>query len=204
MFQTDLIFNAQANVIFQNHNLTFNGHKLTQGWGTPPLDLSIPEQQWIDNYCNLVIQEEQHFNQPLTPTQKLITEANTQHGLLLRAMNIIPGDTIFIPKANNFGYSYDHFIVVTAAGRYQFDNRQNNQVFGHLRCFPMEFYMTEDFGHVIPVNDVLIRTFPYGPQTLQRACFGAPFIAKIVRVPSSSFRGFDNFLRRNNYPFKAY
>ncbi len=48
-------------------------------------------------------------------------------------------------------------------------------------------YWKRDYGHVIPVDGNLTRTFPYSQTTLQSGDFGAPFLKCLVKVPDHRF-----------------
>lgn len=205
--------------LLQNHQ------QLTQGWGFPTMDLNQLPAIWKANYIDYenpfdpnnpnqilpaFLAAVQACNQNLPPDEQIPTwtrqqaqhSANTQYKLMTRIQQIQPGDTIFIPNANQNGRSEAHFIVVTVAARYQFINR-SNQKYALMRRWPTDFHWTEDFGHVITVDHELTRVFL--KMELQPGAFGAPFLARIVAVPeSSNFKGFGDFLRANNYPFIAY
>jgi hypothetical protein len=160
-------------------NEIFGQQKLRQGWCGIGLDLRLPREQWIRNY-------QSYSENPQEGVELL-------YSILARMLNIVTGDTIFLPRVGNNQLSDDHFTVVTAAGNYCFENRYEENM-----------YWRQDFGHVIPLNGHLTRTFPYSVQTLQAKVFRAPFIASVVRVINSEYRGFGQFLRNQNYPFKSY
>jgi len=162
-------------------NEIFNQQKLRQGWGGIDLDLNLPEAIWIRNW------------QLIDPNMAPLANVQLRYRLLIRMLNISIGDTIFLPRVGDNQLSSHHFTVVTAAGSYDFENRSNE-----------DMYWKQDFTHVIPLEGNLTRTFLYSPQTLTAGVFGAPFIAAVVRVPDSAFRGFDGFLLNHNYPFRRY
>ena len=129
----------------------------------------------------------------IDPNNGALAEIETRYQILTRILDIRAGDTIFLPKVVNNQLSDNHFTVVTAAGNYYFENRAGETM-----------YWKQDFGHVIPLSGNLTRTFPYNPQTLNTGVFSSPFIACVARVPNSAFRGFEQFLRNQNYRFNSY
>lgn len=161
-------------------NEIFNQQKLRQGWCGIDLDLNLPEEIWISNY------------RLIDPGNSPLKDIKIQLQILKGLLDIRSGDTIFLPRVGDNQLSYDHFTVVTAAGNYEFENRRDI------------IYWRTDFGHIIPIKSNLTRTFRYGSETLNARVFAAPFIAKVVRVPNSAFRGFDKFLLNQNYPFNPY
>lgn len=162
-------------------NEIFNKKMLRQGWCGIGLDLNLPEQEWIRNY------------QIIDPNRTQLASIKTRSSILSDILNIRAGDTIFLPKVGNNRISDEYFSVVTAAGNYFFDDRLGEVT-----------YWRRDFGHVIPLNQNLTRTFLYGSQHLDAGDFRAPFIQCVRRVPYADYRGFGTFLRNQNYPFIYY
>lgn len=164
-------------------NELFQHHELTQGWGIPPLDIRLPRNQWakIRRDWDLAVGE-----------SMTLLKAQKDYDLLICMLSIAVGDIIFLPKVGANQVSDDHFIVLTVADSYRFKVRGQHPI-------PLDQYVwQQDFGHVIPVVGELIRTFPYGANTLQRSDFGAPFLKRITQVPDQRFYP---FLRKHNYPF---
>jgi len=164
-------------------NELFQHHELTQGWGIPPLDISLPRLQWAQTRRNWDL---------AVGGNMTMEEAEQDYDRLICMLNIAVDDTIFLPKVGANQVSDDHFTVLTVAGRYRFKVRGQ-----HPRLLN-QYVWQQDYGHVIPVVGGLIRTFPYGANTLAKSDFGAPFLKRIAPVPDQRFYP---FLRQHNYPF---
>lgn len=162
----------------------FQNNELTQRWGIPPLSLlALQKPQWA--------QTRQAWDHAVGGAMSL-ANAGKDYDLLICMRTIKIGDIIFLPKVGHNKVSDRHFTVLTVAETYRFKQRGNHPL-------PLSQYVwQQDFGHVIPVVPDLIRTFPYGKNTLQKNDFGAPFLTRIKRVPDYRFH---TFLRNHNYPF---
>jgi len=161
----------------------FNHHRLRQGWGVPGLDLNLTRDEWVENrYAFGAIDNE------------ISMEVAEQEYVLMLPMRteIRVKDTIFLPKVGNNQRSDDHFVVVTVAETYRFENR------GQYPRPWDQYTWDQDYGHIITVDGNLTRTFPYSQTTLQSGDFGAPFLKRLVRVPDHRFY---HFLQKQNYPF---
>ena len=156
-------------------NEIFNQQKLRQGWCGIDLDINLPKAIWMRNY------------QLIDPNKGSLAEVERRYKILSLLLVIRAGDTVFLPRVGNNQLSYDDFTVVTAAGSYYFENRSRENM-----------YWKRDYGHVIPVDGNLTRTFPYSQTTLQSGDFGAPFLKCLVKVPDHRFY---QFLKNQNYPF---
>ena len=165
-------------------NRLFQNQELTLGWGMPELDLNLPEQQWVKKRYD--------WDHAAGGTMTMIAAQKDYNLMIPIRTDIQIGDTIFLPKVGANRLSDDHFVVVTVAGRYLFIKR--GQYPRHLNQYTWD----QDYGHVIPVDGNLTRTFPYSQNTLQSGDFGAPFLKRQVKVPDHRFY---QFLQNQNYPF---
>ncbi len=167
----------------------FNHQRLRQGWGVPELDLNLTRTEWVRKRFELGINDGismRKAEDDYTIMIPMRTEIRVQ-------------DTIFLPMVGNNQRSVNHFVVVTVAEAYRFENRGQ-----YPKPSWYDYSWDQDYGHIIPINGNLTRTFPYGLNTLEGGAFGAPFIKRLNRVPSAEYRGFDAFLQRHNYPFNPY
>ena len=166
----------------------FNSHDLTQGWGIPGLDLNLNEPDWVRNRLE--------WSRVLGEHHVTIKGAEKEYALMIPIKRDIRiKDIIFVPKVGQNCFSEDHFTVVTVAGNYRFDPRGP---FSNT----WRYCYQQGFGHIIPVNSDRTRVFH--KNELQSGAFGAPFLKRVNSVPRSAYRGFDDFLRRHNYPFNPY
>jgi hypothetical protein len=153
----------------------FQHHLVRQGWCGVGLDLRQGRDAWIQNW------------RLLDPTYTY-QAAGDRYDRLSPILAIRAGDIIFLPRVPD----WHRFTVVTVAEPYYFEDRSRFTQFWEL-----------DFGHVIPIDGNIIRTFPYGPQTLEARAF-QPYQSCVSRVTCSNNSGFGPFLRSQNYPFTPY
>ncbi len=147
--------------------------RLRQGWGTPGLDVRLPEKEWIENFLiACYIYWEEDFGDSKCP------DAMGRKKILDRMLNINIGDIVFVPKTPDA----DHFIVGTVSRTYYFD----------CAPYPTDDFRT-DFRHIIELENL-----GYSPNSVFQVpgIFGAPFRHAIDPIDPSyqTYEIFEDFV----------
>lgn len=177
----------------------FDRGVLRQGWGAPGMSVQSRDK-FLRNHVIAMwryweaiparlsddVKKADRSDQLFSLLQPYYEEAAGRLAIIIRMMKMKYGDIVFLPNVPEPGNSFA--VARINDRRYQFEDpaRGDGTAVWHF-----------DFGHKRTVTDV--RRFRYGPETLQRAAFSAPYLHAIDPVGARADE-FQAFVGRHYVP----